>query len=100
MPTTPRRMRENAACSRMMFVSVWKNGSKRYLFSKPVADSANRFQYPVALTFQFASKIFDMYIDHITKPDIIEVPEMAQEIFAIHDLIRMSHEVFEQSELF
>ena len=36
-----------------------------------------------------------MNINNITKPYVIEIPQVIQEILPIHDLIGMTHKVFQ-----
>src|SRR3989344_5260067 len=94
-------MRAKAAWKLMTWTSVRKKGSYRYLFSKPVADSTNCLQCTAAACrIELTSKVFDMYVHDITKSYIIEVPQMVEQVLPIHDLIRVAHKVFEQTEFF
>src|SRR3989344_8805015 len=94
-------MRAKAAWKRMSGPSVRKKGSYRSLFCKPVSDSTNGPQCPAAACrIELTSKVFDMYVHDITKSYIIEVPQMVEQVLPIHDLIRVAHKVFEQTEFF
>src|SRR3989344_9128291 len=71
-----------------------------FLVAEAIADAADGFEN-IFFTFgDFLAQILDMDVNDIGEGGIIEIPQMAQELLTVDDLVWVAHKILQKPEFF